>query len=42
IQNGKYYDTGNKLEYLKANIDFALENKELSEGLRKYLKDIIK
>jgi UTP--glucose-1-phosphate uridylyltransferase len=42
IQNGKYYDTGNKLEYLKANIDFALENKELKEGLMKYLKEITK
>lgn len=42
IQNGKYYDTGNKLEYLKANIDFALEDKELSEGLKEYIKNIIK
>jgi len=24
IQNGKYYDTGNKLEYLKTVVDFAL------------------
>lgn len=42
IKNSKYYDTGNKLEYLKANIDFALENKEISEDLKKYLKDIVK
>ena len=42
IKNSKYYDTGNKLEYLKANIDFALENRELSEGLKKYLKEILK
>lgn len=42
IKNGKYYDTGNKLEYLKANIDFALEDKELSDGLKKYLKEVSK
>jgi len=42
IQNGRYYDTGNKLEYLKANIDFALEKKELKDGLMKYLKEIVK
>ncbi len=42
IKNSKYYDTGNKLEYLKANIDFALKDKELNAGLKKYLKEIIK
>ncbi|OGY78756.1 MAG: UTP--glucose-1-phosphate uridylyltransferase [Candidatus Kerfeldbacteria bacterium RIFCSPHIGHO2_02_FULL_42_14] len=38
IQDGKYYDTGNKLEYLKANIDFALERKELRKPLLSYMK----
>jgi len=38
---GKYYDTGSKLGYLKANIDFALRNKELSKEAKKYLKSII-
>lgn len=40
IKNGHYYDTGNKLEYLKANIDFALKREDLAPGLKKYLKSI--
>jgi len=42
IQNGKYYDTGNKLEYIKTNIDFALRDSEMKPELEKYLRDIIK
>jgi UTP--glucose-1-phosphate uridylyltransferase len=38
--DGKYYDTGNKLEFLKANIDFALRNPELKEGVIEYLKTL--
>jgi UTP--glucose-1-phosphate uridylyltransferase len=38
IKNGHYYDTGNKLEYLKANIDFALTRPDLAPGLKKYFK----
>ena len=33
----KYYDTGSKIGYLKANIDFALEREELKESLEDYL-----
>ncbi|MBI4709041.1 MAG: UTP--glucose-1-phosphate uridylyltransferase [Candidatus Portnoybacteria bacterium] len=40
IKNGRYYDTGNKLEYLKANIDFGLQRQDLSPGLKKYLKGL--
>lgn len=40
IENGKYYDTGNKLEYLKANIDFGLKREDMSEGLKSYLKNL--
>ncbi|MEK7211071.1 MAG: UTP--glucose-1-phosphate uridylyltransferase [Patescibacteria group bacterium] len=40
IKNGKYYDTGNKLEYIKANIDFALQREDLREGLLEYLREI--
>jgi UTP--glucose-1-phosphate uridylyltransferase len=40
IKNGKYYDTGNILEYLKANIDFALERPDLEKGLREYMKSL--
>ncbi len=41
IENGKYYDTGNKLEYLKANVEFGLQRDDLKEDLKKYLKEII-
>jgi UTP--glucose-1-phosphate uridylyltransferase len=38
IQNGSYYDTGNKLEYLKTVVDFALKNKEVGEEFKQYLR----
>ncbi|MEC9374998.1 MAG: UTP--glucose-1-phosphate uridylyltransferase [Pseudomonadota bacterium] len=38
--DGKRYDCGDKLGYLKANIDFALERKELKQGLRQHLRSI--
>ncbi len=40
IQNGKYYDTGNKLEYLKTVVEFALKNPDLNGEFRKYLKNL--
>jgi UTP--glucose-1-phosphate uridylyltransferase len=40
IENGKYYDTGNKLEYLKTVIEFALKHPKLNGELRKYLKNL--
>lgn len=40
IQNGKYYDCGNKLEYLKTNIEFGLRHSEVSKDLKKYLKNL--
>ncbi len=38
IKNGKYYDTGNKLEYLKTIVDFALMHEELGDDLRAHLR----
>ena len=38
VENGKYYDCGNKLEFIKATIDFALEHQEIGKELKKYLK----
>ena len=38
IKNGKYYDTGNKLEYLKTVIEFSLQRPEFSKELKQYLK----
>ncbi len=39
IKNAKYYDTGNKAEYLKANIDFALKREDLKDDIAKYIKE---
>lgn len=41
IQNGKYYDTGNKLEYMKTTIELALKHKEIGEDLRKFLHELM-
>ena len=38
--NATYYDTGSKLGYLKANIDYALEREELKESLKDYLNNL--
>ena len=35
-----YYDTGNKVGYLRANIDYALDREELKEDLKAYLDTI--
>lgn len=40
IQNGKYHDTGDKLEYLKTMVDFALEDEELGSEFREYLQGL--
>jgi len=40
IVNGKYYDTGNKLEYLKTVVEFALKHKDLNGEFREYLKSL--
>ncbi len=40
IKNGKYYDTGNKLEYLKTVVEFALRNPEIDREFRSYLKSL--
>jgi UTP--glucose-1-phosphate uridylyltransferase len=37
---GTRYDCGDKLGYLKANIDFALQRADLASGLREHLKTI--
>jgi UTP--glucose-1-phosphate uridylyltransferase len=40
IQNAKYYDAGNKLEYLKTVVDFAIEHPELGADFKNYLKGL--
>jgi UTP--glucose-1-phosphate uridylyltransferase len=38
---GTYYDTGSKLGYLKANVEFALRDPSLSKEFKQYLKSVI-
>ncbi len=40
IKNGRYYDTGNKLEYLKTVVEFALSHPDFSKDFRAYLKKL--
>ena len=37
---GKYFDTGSKIGWLKANIDFAMNRDDLKDDLKKYLDDL--
>ena len=37
IEHGKYYDTGNKFEYLKTVVEFALQHEETNEEFKKFL-----
>ena len=39
--NGKRYDIGDKLGYVQAIIDFALENKEIGKNVKEYIKKIV-
>lgn len=40
IKNGKYYDTGNKFEYMKTVVERALEHAEINGDFRKFLKNL--
>lgn len=42
VQNGMYYDTGNKLEYVKTVIDFGLRHEEMGKDLAAYLTERLK
>jgi UTP--glucose-1-phosphate uridylyltransferase len=37
---GKRYDIGNKLDFIKTNIEFGLLNDEIGAELKKYLKEL--
>ncbi len=41
IKGGKYYDTGDKLGYLKTIVDHALKHKDISREFKAYLKENI-
>jgi UTP--glucose-1-phosphate uridylyltransferase len=38
---GKRYDTGDKLGYMQASIEFALQRPELGEHLKSYLRELV-
>ena len=42
IEDGKYYDTGNKFEYMKTVVEFALQHKEIKEEFKTFLKSLAK
>lgn len=41
IENGKYYDTGNKLEYMKTVVDLARQHPEIGEQFSEYLRSLV-
>lgn len=40
IKNGRFYDTGNKLEYLKAVVEFGLKHEDLKSEFMDFLKKL--
>ncbi len=40
LQDSRYYDTGNKLEYLKTVVDFACEHPQIGTAFREYLRSL--
>ncbi|MEI8205732.1 MAG: UTP--glucose-1-phosphate uridylyltransferase GalU [Kiritimatiellales bacterium] len=40
--DGRRYDIGNKLDYIKTNIEFALKREDLREKLSEYIKETAK
>jgi len=41
LENAIFRDTGNKLEYMKTVVDWALEHPEIGEEFKEYLKDLL-
>lgn len=41
IENGKYYDTGNKLEYMKTVVELAQKHPEIGEDFSKFLNELV-
>lgn len=42
ISNGKFYDCGNKLEYLKAMVEFGLKREDMKDEFAEFLKQVVK
>ncbi len=41
LVEGEYYDTGSKIGWLKANVDFALDRPDLNKEFKAYLKSVV-
>lgn len=41
LVEGQYYDTGSKIGYLRANVDYALRDPKLRKEFGKYLKSVV-
>lgn len=42
IKNGRYYDTGNKLEYMKTVVEFGLRHPEIGTDFGAWMKEFMK
>jgi UTP--glucose-1-phosphate uridylyltransferase len=40
--DGHRYDIGNKLDFIRTNVRFALERDELREDLTAFLKEVVR
>lgn len=40
IENGRYFDTGNKLEYMKTAVELALEHPDINGEFKQFLRDL--
>lgn len=40
IENAKYYDTGNKFEYMKTVVEMALQHPDIADDFREFLKGL--
>ncbi len=41
IENGKYYDTGNKLEYMKTAVELAMKHPEIGKEFTDFLEELM-
>ena len=40
IENGKYYDCGNKLDYLKTVVEFGLKHPDTKDGFADFIRTL--
>jgi len=42
VFRGRRFDIGNKMDWLKANIELAVEDEELGDGIREFIEEVMK